>query len=507
MTFTVTYNSYAITTSAVYINKFQQSESFERGVFSCEFVLESSDGTVDTFRTEEATMKAALTTRYKNLVIQQYTDGGTPASRISWSHTGKTALLVTPTLEKIADEMSTGITSKYRLKIEAEFPADEAGKSGRRSGQMDISYAANERVVATFTGVYTALSTPKTAYENAKTDGNAATWALAQLTALGFDNTQFELLSQKYTPDQENHLCDFSLVYQLVLDNETEADLNSASVVNAVVEYKMDSPQRIAIGPYPGQEEYVGGLGGNAPPVSLIAVYTAQIPDAQVAGDTTAETLYRETLKPWLLSHMQNALNLGSHPEAASEPYINNEQYNWTPSTNSFRGSLVMTVTGSPVQIIRYSEAIRQMHDLGIRRSKLWDGQASTFSSWSVGRTIRAHQSITLTKLNDVPNEPALLAAPWELDTHSRSDSAEYVGSPGDQHDGGNTIAAYEYTSQFTRAYTDVVPSQAGGGSEVTPGGEGGVVYEKPQAGDQSFGGGTISSDGTTIIAAPVGGG
>ena len=293
------------------------------------------------------------------------------------------------------------------------------------------------------------------------------------------------------------------VVYQEVLDNETAAALNVAAVQNAVLSYRMVWPQRLGVPPYGSATSYAG-VGNESPPPVVHATYTAQIADSSLTGDTDAEVLYRETLKPWLLAHLKTVLNLDAHPEAASKQLVTqDESWQWSPSVNSFNGMLTVMVPRNAAQITMYRESIYQLRDLGWRREKLWDRRANTYSSWSIGERTIARQTITMTRLNTLPVEPPLLGGNWQLDTHDRQDSAERVGSPAVDHGGGELHSAIEYTSQFQRTYTLVDHDAGATGSAITPGPET-VVYQQPPADLQGFVV-AVGQGGTTVWAQPRG--
>jgi len=455
--FSITYNGQLLSEQ---VNKYSLTETHSSVDFTANFIVTAADP--NTLRTTCETIKSNLSARNKDLTLVL---NGT--NQVVFSHSGNTGFLGQPTIEKVADEVSTMTSRHYRFSCSFEKPA-EAALGYRREGQINVNYNEARRVSVTFTGLYTAGAS-NSASENFL--ANYPAWTGGILSALGLD---FERRNLDYSYDYEDKLCDFTIVYEERIENDIQSG-DSNIIENALVNYILRSPQVFGTSP-------IRTTTPNMPPASVELTYNCSMNKENLSTDTTAETTYRTAVKPWLLSHLKDVLNLGAHAEASSSLIIEDETFNWNPNNCSFSGSL--SAMAPPNDIIEFSESFSQSLDPGITFEKMYDGNDFTYADWGIGQEIQAVQSVVIVKLGSIPADPPSLSnPPWKpIATWNRSDDAEFIGYPGALHSGGESTKQIKYRSTFTRNYLytqkSIIRKPA-----YTPSGSAGITGEKEQQG------------------------
>jgi len=411
------------------INKFSFSWNYTTFEFNCDFVITAASAAALDAACDTA--EAALTVREKKLLLSWFS-----ATEYSFDHADNTGFLGIPTLRKIDDELSTATSRHYQFNFSCELPA-EVAKQYQREAHISVSYDPARRITVDFSGVYTAGGA-NTASANYLLYG--PTWSAGILTTIGGD---YERLNENYTFDHENKLCDFRLTYLERLEYDV-ASGGHATIVNALVNYELNSPQSFGGSP-------IQDTNPKYPPSQISVSYSCSLDNTKLTGNTTAETLYRTEIKPWLISHLKDVLNLSAHPEASNNIIIQNERYNWNPNSCDLSGSL--DIFSAPNEILEFSESIRQTLDPGTVFEKLYDGLNYTYALWGKGQEIFASQEIQIAKMNSRAAEPSALSAPWvPIADWTRSDSADFLGYAAAQTTTGAATLKI-YRSSFSRNY------------------------------------------------------
>lgn len=106
----------------------------------------------------------------------------------------------------------------------------EVTSTGRREGDVDVSYSPARVATVTMKGVY--VKTGGTAAKTLYT-ANEATHAAATLSALGVTNA--ELVSEQVGQNEQNEFCPFTRVYQEIIHQQNVGTTNDTSIVKDTI--------------------------------------------------------------------------------------------------------------------------------------------------------------------------------------------------------------------------------------------------------------------------------
>ena len=125
--------------------------------FSLEFSFVTSADTESSFATEKAAVVSALRKPYQNIKVTSHA-----ADEVDLSHTLATGFNATATLLKNGNaDLDTHLTRNYRVRINAELPANLLGtgdgREGLREASVDLSETPAGRRTMSVSGVYTAV--------------------------------------------------------------------------------------------------------------------------------------------------------------------------------------------------------------------------------------------------------------------------------------------------------------------------------------------------------------
>jgi hypothetical protein len=158
--FTVTYGGFVIGTGTTrQITGVSKTEiGYERAVLEFDFIIRAT--TPALFATEIAAVEAAFRTPYQNLTVV-VGDTQTAGTWCSFSQGSATGFDIQPELSKSGDPVDTGLSRKYHVRFTIRLPANllggTAGRMGRQSSTVNVSYAPNRRRTITISGVYTGV--------------------------------------------------------------------------------------------------------------------------------------------------------------------------------------------------------------------------------------------------------------------------------------------------------------------------------------------------------------
>jgi len=366
-TIAVVYNSYSIPAS---YNNFTLSEQYNTLSFSCEFAVSHSSAD---------TAEIALRQKNKDLTMSF---GGSP--QYSYGHTANTGFLAVPNLALISNTSDDDTLRFYRFSLVCELPADAVGYGYRRDANFTIAYPGSRRRTVNFTLTYTAGGA-SSALANYTLAGK--TWAASILTSLG---GAYELISENVREEMEQKICNSTLVYNELLTNDSESELNVASIVLAQCDYSVNL----------GQEYGLSEAGFNSlAPVTVTVNYSAQISRDAVVLDTGINDIYINTIRPWLVKHAYDVLGLTNFSQSGQNYVAQNENYRINPHTYAVSGSITFIAPRSSSQIIQLSETITMNKNAGITYQKIWDGKPNTYNIYSLGEQRLFRRSIQVLQL------------------------------------------------------------------------------------------------------------
>ena len=424
----VVYNSYTIPTS---YNNFSWEESYEGFSFSCEFKVAKAS---------QAAAEIALRIYNKDLTVKV---GG--VDTYSYKHSVNTGLLTTPTLHKIDNKSDNENYVFYKFSCRGELPADAVGYGYRRSGSYTINYADSRRRTVNFTVLYTAggALTSLATYL-----AGAATWAAGVLAALG---GTYEKISESINLEQENKIAKATMVYHELLARDSSSLLNHASITNVNTDYKVQLMQEVGHDPT--------GQFSAENIVNVAVAYSASL-DSTLVVETDIEMLYRTVIKPWIIEHSYDVLNLGQVPDAGNFYITQAESYDINPHTYKFSGHLQFTALAGGNKVIMVKERQSIQFHTGIVHQKIWDGLADTRNMYSTGGLTTMRRTVSIKQLGNEPNEPAPLPPKssgelWKRLHITRDQEVSLIGV-------GPRVSfqqmVYLFTTTFAEEYVLVVP-------------------------------------------------
>lgn len=421
---TVTYNGYTIPNN---YNKYSFQENYFDLSMSVEFKVPNS-----------SVSAAEIALRQPNKDLSINIGGGSIV--YNYSHGSNTGFLGRPQLRKTSDKSDDLDYVHYVFSISMGLPADETGKGYRQSGNYTVSYEPTRARKISFTGKYTAGGA-NGAQENY--DAGAKTWALSLLSSLGVTN--YELVSENTTVEQENKELTFTLIYDELTSKDTADLYNDIRIVNAECNYTVDIEE--AIGKSITSE--ITAL----PPVRVNYNYKCQVNFEEVTEDLNLGNLYINVIRPWLINQLRNITKLDNFVQAGITNFIaESEGYSIDPNNYRVSGNLVCLAPASQDQIIMFSEQLQTDYFSGLVVNKIYSGRPYEVSVWDSGAEQTVRRTVTVTRLGSPQSRPPALEPTDRYFLLSRSvvDQANFNGQ-GFPY--GGVIVSEAYSTTFVEFY------------------------------------------------------
>lgn len=209
-------------------------KSFEniRVVFDVAVVGTSYDTDANGIQQLSVALEDDLRKRDQNLTINL--DG------TSWSYVHGTDILnTTASLAKSGNPLlDRGFSRGYTCTIEGELPADDSN-TGLRDVSWHVAKDPGQPKTVTMQGVYTALSGTAASvnYLHANgADAEATTFLLALDSSVSW-----QLLEENFTPDRNDHACNFTRTYVELLVSQTTTALpnDGAVLAHDIVDHRV----------------------------------------------------------------------------------------------------------------------------------------------------------------------------------------------------------------------------------------------------------------------------
>lgn len=216
---------------------------------------------------------------------------------------GNSGFDAAPSIQKIGDVADTGLSRRYRARVEVATPADLTGQSGRGDSAIEVAFSPSRRRTVTITGFYTALTSNDA---RAQYNAQGATYAASVLTTLG---GTYELVEEVAGPSNDSDKrIEFRRVYEEVLLNQASGTLDHADIARqSLVVFKT----RVAPGDTPGS--------GAERLHELRIGYEAFFDKTAV---TDLHAAYTGTVRPWILQHLADTFGASSTAIIEEAPEI-----------------------------------------------------------------------------------------------------------------------------------------------------------------------------------------
>lgn len=461
MAHTAIYNSYTIPNrvGAIAVNT-----TPDRATVSIDFVLTAADA--DALTVADGLMRASLLVPYQDLEV----DFGDTNPDDNWLRLGQTAstgMNAMPRLSKVGDPERDGgeVSRQYTWTCEFELPGHQTGY--RRSGSVREIIDADKRRTLVFTAVYTGGG-GNDARTNALTNGD--TWAAARLAAIDSSGVYDKAAPDTITFDQTTKVATWSRTYRQQTEQDDAAGQVDA-VINAVLDYRVDVPQRwgLPLATPQGQTQVANPNRRRAVGYTnrVTCNYRATIDHTLITSETWVEEQWASKLRPWLLERVSQVLNLGAYQETSGPLYAEHESFAFSRSTNQLTASLVLMAPSSRNAVISYSEKVKSSRAEGKVHRKLWDGRANTYARWQVGAEETLTHIVAVKQLNAKPTAPPLYGAQWDLLHEDDDYYAEVSGDPAQTR--GSLQANIEHTVTWVRQYRRVAAASYDVGADPRP--------------------------------------
>jgi len=418
------------------------SKTYDR--FDIAFRVLVQNDTAATFQTNCATIEAAFRTPRQLIKVEM--EGQT---FIDLSPSSNTGFLAEPSITDAADTAAaTGRSRLYDVTIACQLPADLTGQSGRADSTVTVDYDASRRLRITITGRYTALGG-----NSASAQYNAAigTYASSVLSSFGGGGT-FDLVTEDVVPDDANKNCAFTRVYQEVLYAPTSGGLSHASIRGASIVY---SRRRPAPGDSP--DKRVKRL------EEVTVQFTCSV-DADVS--TSLETLYNDTIRPYLLSQASTLFN-------ATSTAVVDETRNFDKSGNNIAASLDLRMVIAGSLHLEYLRTVAVEDEKGETLQPAWDG-SSRYAKYRFAGIARRVRTITSVER---------VIGLWSV----APDGGAFVGGGGGGNGAGGDAGGKGGAGRGAKASTNAKKASANAGAAAAPdsgGGGAGSVGATPLGGD-----------------------
>ena len=241
---------------------------------------------VSDFTTRADALETAFKTPAGDL---SYTFGSTTTS---YSQSGNTGMNAEGKAIKVGSlKFDSDRSRLYLVSVSLMLPASASGKNGLRKGSIRINVEANGRKTANISGSVTALPGVSATAQYATCIAALVTEVTTALSA-----TMESVDPQFYDYDDRNKVVVFSHTLREIIFSQSAGGLDHVAIKDQQLEILR-------------AETYPGDHDGNAPPVRVVAQYSATIDKAQT---TDLVSLWGGTIKPWILQRMRAIATTGN---------------------------------------------------------------------------------------------------------------------------------------------------------------------------------------------------
>lgn len=347
---TIAYGSYSVNPDGA----ITFAETFDAESVEFEFNVTGSDESG--FAAACIAAETAFRKPFQDLVITQ---GGSTLKTLK--HSTGTGLEIMPTISKADHVADTGRSRHYHVRIVCGRPADNVTTSGLREWSLSVAKDPAGRKLASFSGVWTAISST---LARAGYEAGIETKAQAILTSLG---GTWELIGEDPAAASYNDLTlAFTRRYHQVAFGQAGGGDNSSIVEQQMRVAVRSSSDMQGFGspPQPGGYGNQGGGGGQAfPLIEVSGSYACYVPFSAANGVASLAGVYA-TIRPFVLQQMAAAG--GGKGFALTE-----ERPEYEPDNNR----ILVTLAGLAVPasgVLRRSWSYQEATDTGIVLVPVW---------------------------------------------------------------------------------------------------------------------------------------
>lgn len=431
MSVSVTYNGYTLPNQ---IGKFNLSQDYDRMTFGTNFLVTSS--TVSGLVAACSAAESAISEKWEDLVV---VFDGNP--EYSFSHSANTGFNGFAKISKVGGNLDTELAREYSFSFTCDLPSDKSGLGGRRYFSYSVTFSANRQRSVSFNFEYTATASPlKGSKENF--DDNSEGLANIVLTSLG---GSYDIVTKNSNTDDQDKVTTGYIEYTEILDSETSSVINDTDIVQANCQYSLDLSQSIGISQ---TTEF-----SQTPIVNVGLSYSAKVNRESVSSSTNIEAVYREKVRPWIISHSFDVLGLNNFENAGSSYITHSDSYIYNPTNYTISGSISFSAPRSQTMVVELNEVIRDNIDAGTVYRKLWNGIKNSYAKYTMGSTRTVSRSVSVHQLSSPVSNIAPLANPnLELTRTNSSTSVREIGV-GSSSFTGDSVRVFVHQTTFNESY------------------------------------------------------
>ena len=434
----VTYNSETLPN--VY-GEIYFANDYTSGTFRCNFLVKGTS----------AANLVSLCNNLEEKLREPYQDativfGGTTEYQLR--HSQNEALNTMPSVSIIQSPLQTETSRAYSFELRFEMPADLSGFNFRRFANYTVNENAQKQQTISFSLEYTAGGSDSS---STNFDDHAQTYTDSIVST--FTGT-FEIIDLKKSTDQEDKKTTGSITYKEILDSELDGTFNSADILDVTCQYGIQYDQEIGID---NNSEYE-----QEPKTNITISYSAKI-NKKTVSVSGIESLWRQTIKPWIIKNAKDVLNINSQPNAGSGLIVMSDTQSFNPTNYTLTGSLTIFSPSTLGQITFVSEKISQVDSSGIVKRKIWDGEHGTYDLWHMGAETTINRTIVVSKLDEEPTPPLPLDESILLLESRRKDREVKRIGDGSFEFSSELFTVEIFTISFSETYSFI--SNLGGGA------------------------------------------
>lgn len=315
----------------------RMGEDFERGFVEFDVFVKSSSvyGLVAACEKLERHFR----TPYQDLTVAY--SGSTILTVSQKSNTGFDAV---PSIEKIGNQIDTGLTRLYRCRVDYQRPADTSEELGLRQRTVEVSYSPSRRRTVTIRGEYTARSS-----NDARAEYEARIDALQASILSALSITTSELVSEVAGPATTN---DKTMTFERVIREIVFGQGADSTDDSALVEQSLVISRR---------DDHPGDTGPGVSRVQTLDVRYSAAVDKDVTTDIEQEWT---DIRDWVIGKV-SAFGGGTLAVTAESVRLDYDE-------NRF--SVEMTALSRDGEKLEQTITVSDLHQHGTRRQPVWEG-------------------------------------------------------------------------------------------------------------------------------------
>jgi len=312
---------------------------------------------------------------------------------LTYSHDDSSGFLMSPSLQKIPNDLSTTRTREYNFIVDIELPVNQDDYHFRRSASFNLSKDTNRRKIINFICEYTAGS-GNSAIENYKEHFKKDFIDIIITLVKG----TYEKVAENYTVEQENkiltaHLTYKEIIYNQGINGDGDGELDIDVLIDPQLAYSLRFDHTVGLSVTGTNAESMAGIYGNFN-------YVVTINKDLDGVNSDFNSIYEGLIRPDAIRKLQDVLKVNdTFSEAEGGMFILNESKMFYPHSYKVYITLDVFIPISDNKILLYDEELECIFNKNMDFTHLWDGIDNTYSLYGPGSETEYVRTITVTKI------------------------------------------------------------------------------------------------------------